>query len=922
MSDIILGGDFTVYYSADASRKQIKWSGSATGTRTVNELYSALQDLFDELAQMDDGIPMSAQTPTEYTIGAIDASDDTPWFIDDESIQHLKGGALKTSLWTRVTGAVGTGKPGIIKVAVSANAAIVYGDIGNSITATAGSSSTGTLVDLQGSGASTILFIRPTDSTSTHDWTGTTNITCNAHATGAMTCTVYTGESLWANIYSLGSLAVDKGNNAISDLYVYKNGTKVQKLSSGVAGYQWWPTGHIDILMKVKEAGATTFTGNTHTSTTIDNLNINAGLLRVGQPIFGSGIAAGTTIASIVSYNSITISAATSSTLTGTALYANTIDGANVTVFAREYDNTYDYFSVDLNTGGRNPIPLATGDDLNNHTGIKQYSASAGSGTFQAGEIIYVGTWPSSVTAKGVVTAVTGTGASSVIKYYLIGDLTAIASGNTVTGVVSGATITNGTVADNAAGTNPASLTGMAINSVIGGYGVDINNGNGTKYYSIQIDPGANKYVLSTMYEWTKYVTRRGSTDTTNNNGINGECYIGPDYKLSYTTLTGSQMTSGDTVFQAATGAFGKVVTHDTTNKFIIVRNTRGSFGTGTVYDVNAPTKYTDSGTTAGSITPIKPNPYGTFAGGKFFAAPGVCFNNTNLAAGDIQAYQLTALDGTVQVPPNVVSVGITGLSVGDAAGVFQCRGSVGVVDKASYTMPTTTPGDTSIVVTNGTRTAIASDEPTAGFLRVVFTVSGTQKEEHRYRYSSWAGQTFTLATVTTGQGAALTATAAQYWDSRANAAASGGNLLRVTLGTAISTSELQIGDSVYTYATGTPTTHVGRGAIVKIEDTTHLWIRVFGTVTLGDWSGTGNSIRYNRIIENYTTSDKVYVPVIDSFVSSGSSLSNNLIYSADIPVLVRVRQYKSILPFEQSTTVGSTGLSVSTIRSADSIAT
>ena len=33
----------------------------------ANALYSYLMDTFDELVQMDDPVPMSAQTPTEYT---------------------------------------------------------------------------------------------------------------------------------------------------------------------------------------------------------------------------------------------------------------------------------------------------------------------------------------------------------------------------------------------------------------------------------------------------------------------------------------------------------------------------------------------------------------------------------------------------------------------------------------------------------------------------------------------------------------------------------------------------------------------------------------------------------------------------------------------------------------------------------------
>ena len=469
-------------------------------------------------------------------------------------------------------------------------------------------------------------------------------------------------------------------------------------------------------------------------------------------------------------------------------------------------------------------------------------------------------------------------------------------------------------MANNPSTINPATLTGMAINSVVSGYSLDINNGNGAKQYSVQIDPGVNKYALAQMYEWAKYTTRRGSLDTTDNNGSNGEYYRGVDYKLSYITLTGVQMVSGDIVFQAASGAFGRVVTHNLAGNFIILRESRGSFTTGAVYDVNTPTNYTDAGTTASTITPIKPNPYGTFAGGKFFAATGVAFNNTNLASTDIQAYQLTALDNTVQVPPNIIAVAITGLAVGDAAGVFTTRTTAGVIDKASYTMPTVAAsGGTSIVVTSGTRTAISSDEPTAGFLRAVKTIGTNQTQEHRYRYSSWTGTTFTLAAVTTGQAAILTATAATLVS---------GNLIQITLGTAISTSQVQAGDVVYTYATATPGTALSYGAIVTINSTTLLTIRVFGTVTLANWSGIGNSIVYNELVTTYANTDKLYVPVIDSYIASGTSVSNNLVYSANIPVLVRVRQYKNILPFEQTTTVGGTGLSVSTIRTNDTIAT
>ena len=324
-------------------------------------------------------------------------------------------------------------------------------------------------------------------------------------------------------------------------------------------------------------------------------------------------------------------------------MYANTIDGSYVTVYAKEYDTTYAYFTVDLNSGGRNPIPLSTGDDLNNHTGVRQLTASAGAGTFQVGEIAYVGASLAAATAKAVITAVSGTGASSVIKYYLIGNLTDFSGGvQTVTGYTSGATITNGTVTNAPDATNPATLApAPAINFAVAGYSLDLNNDNGAKNYSIQID-AKSSHSLAKMYEWTKYITRRGSTDTTNNNGINGEAYIGADYKLTAATTMPS-FASGATVFQATTGAFGTVITCDTTNKFVILRNSRGAFDSGTITDGTLSTVGT---TTASPITPITPNPYGTFAGGKFFAAPGVYFYN--YIGQDAQNFQLTANDAMV----------------------------------------------------------------------------------------------------------------------------------------------------------------------------------------------------------------------------------------------------------------------------------
>lgn len=63
------------------------------------------------------------------------------------------------------------------------------------------------------------------------------------------------------------------------------------------------------------------FTGTSHTSTLVDGIASGTSTLAVGMPVQGSGIPALTTIASIVSSSSITLSAATSSSTTGSITY-------------------------------------------------------------------------------------------------------------------------------------------------------------------------------------------------------------------------------------------------------------------------------------------------------------------------------------------------------------------------------------------------------------------------------------------------------------------------------------------------------------------------------------------------------------------------------------------------------------------------
>lgn len=71
----------------DTATKQLKHN-AGTARITVNALYSEVMDEFDNSGQMDDTVPMSAQTPTEYTLI-------NGWtFSADSDVGYLYGGSV------------------------------------------------------------------------------------------------------------------------------------------------------------------------------------------------------------------------------------------------------------------------------------------------------------------------------------------------------------------------------------------------------------------------------------------------------------------------------------------------------------------------------------------------------------------------------------------------------------------------------------------------------------------------------------------------------------------------------------------------------------------------------------------------------------------------------------------------------------
>jgi len=79
--------DFTVDYS----NKIIRHTSGTTIYSGVT-MYSEIQDLWDALNQMDDTIPISAQTPTQFTLL-------NGWFMTAADLEYINSASIQTSGW-------------------------------------------------------------------------------------------------------------------------------------------------------------------------------------------------------------------------------------------------------------------------------------------------------------------------------------------------------------------------------------------------------------------------------------------------------------------------------------------------------------------------------------------------------------------------------------------------------------------------------------------------------------------------------------------------------------------------------------------------------------------------------------------------------------------------------------------------------
>ena len=201
---------------------------------TTEALYSYLMDVFDAPAYMSYPVPMSAQTPNAFTMI-------NGWFIDDETVKWLNNGAISTSGWTHPTNPTG-----IRTLQLNGAAGLSSLDIGTVVLGGI-TGDTGEL--LAYNTTRNMLWVRCDNAMDLFD-NASESISVNGVFCGNMTQISSTGENLYVNLYTLGTLT--SSNDTI---YIIQNGTKLTS---------WWAKGiaGLDVLIKIKEMGTTIDGGN------------------------------------------------------------------------------------------------------------------------------------------------------------------------------------------------------------------------------------------------------------------------------------------------------------------------------------------------------------------------------------------------------------------------------------------------------------------------------------------------------------------------------------------------------------------------------------------------------------------------------------------------------------------------------------
>jgi len=305
----------------------------------------------------------------------------------------------------------------------------------------------------------------------------------------------------------------------------------------------------------------------------------------------------------------------------------------------------------------------------------------------------------------------------------------------------------------------PAVIDGYSsiVNASYGYVGLDVNDDTVDEYYYSEWDRAAQS--INDFYERMKWITRDGSDVTPY--GLSGQIFRGITTEVNINSGSGTWASTSGT----SPGQGEQLTWTGGTGWLLAVDNTTGNSATKLWMQLltgSAPgTSTTITGTTSGAtaVTPssspivdrsaLIATPFcGASTGSALIGSYGLCLQTSDLSNADL----VFDLNNDSYSRPNLVTNTVTGVVSGeDRVIVAPWDGSTvdsngdPAIHKTQLALSTalTANNVSSVVVKTQDETAIPTDTPASGFLRVI----DDDGYEHLLIYSSWSGTTFTLDT-------------------------------------------------------------------------------------------------------------------------------------------------------------------------------
>jgi hypothetical protein len=524
------------------------------------------------------------------------------------------------------------------------------------------------------------------------------------------------------------------------------------------------------------------------------------------------------------------------------------IDSGYLTVKACQYGSKYTNAIIRMNntSGGNVSAGLSSGDDITNTTGYFSITTTAvATDDFTVGDELEGGT----TGARMIITQIDGTSPTYTFHGYYVGDPLTVFDTTTDTLTNNDATGSATKDALSPANQGPALTTWFDGNVLptyaFGNDQFDIDDDTTNEEYSLVID--LNQAALAQMHEYNKYVKRRGSTFALD--GVDGEQWIGFDYAVNYSTITGT-VAEGATVTGVTSGATGIVVSNPAgSNNTAILRNSRGTFVDAEQIQVDGSNYFAASGLTVEAIVPVAEASFGTLAGTNFFASRGIRLFDYKTTEENL--FSLIDATGTPRARPTTISVNFSNLKQYDYCSAWRQTGTGGSISKTEYSA---TGGEVAGDATLTVDGAIAADVPgkTAGSHVVLRDVSDNNAE-YVMRFSSYAAATgvVTLANVVIAAADAATTTTIQETGAFTTA---------------------KVGDLVYN-STRTAVSYI---SVITDNDNCTIDPPITGQTT-------GDAIELNCVpIALVDTADDVYFAILFEFRESDGTTSASMQYVAD----------------------------------------